>query len=150
MPFGKKSHWSQLGDVAWRQATAASLNSSLSRSARRRSLAESEWDGRVRMEWPSPNGMAESSRSSSRIDWPIHRGQVWIGWSTQTGRIRMSWPNPNHPGRVRISWPSRHGRIRVVWPSLHGRVRVVWPSRHGRVRVVWPNPNELSLNRMAE
>ena len=92
----------------------------------RQNLAESEWHGRVRMEWPSsngmtesewngrvrmgqlsPNGLAEFPWSSSRTDWPNHRGQVWIGWSTRTGRIRMS--RPNHPGRVRLA-----GRITLV------------------------------------
>ena len=83
-------------------------------------MAEFEYDGRVILEWPSPNGLAESEWSGRvRVMWSNHPGRVTFDRvnfrPSELGRIRVAWPNEllnqNHPGRVRLAGRLHLGRV---------------------------------------
>ena len=119
-------------------------------------MAESPWPnprgiwlnlrGRIRMVWPSPNGMAESpwSNPTRLLD---HFGRVRMGPSPTRlldhfGRVRMG-PSPT---RIAGSpWPSptrlldHFGRVRMG-PSPKGIAVSLWPSPNGLAESEWPNP----------
>ena len=105
-------------------------------------MAESEYDGRVRVQWPSPNAMAESEYDGRVIlEWPCPNGLAESEWS---GRIRVVWPSPNelpnHPGRVRLA-----GRVRMNYQIRvnFGRVDLA-ESKWALTGSLWPSPTEMA------
>ena len=59
-------------------------------------MAESGYDGRVILEWPSPSGVAESEWSFPGSLWPSDFGRVTLAesaWPTENGPPKPPGPN---------------------------------------------------------